>query len=616
MKRADNSTDVSLFPFMAVLLCTMGVLMVLLLVMARQARRHAARTPIPGAEADPQPDRPDLNKQEIDKLEQQIDNLENDRQVTEKAVLDRRRRLQHLEQHMRTLGEQLLEAEQAAQRLRETQKNQGLDRDQLEKEAARLRRLVKEAQELFEQELADARRRRPSFAVVPYLGPNKTQRRPIYVECLKDEVILQPEGVKLRMEDFESPLGPKNPLASAIRAASEYFILRNEGAANSGAAPEGARNGDAEPYPLLLVRPEGIMTYYRARRALESWNSDFGYELIGQEWKLEFPPSRPELAVTERRAVEQARAIRLHMARIAPSRYQPGGVGAGGAYQALPSGGFVPAGRNLADYESQGSDYGTGSFAQQRIEVNNQRLGGETSDEPDMNDPTNRDPSENQQTASRGPSLLGSQRNASGESLEAVVEPEKKVAQALKGNAAEKTPGFRSSSGTSAQQDAQVVGGPGGPGTSPNSHTMAQSRGHDWALPDAKAGLIPIRRSLHVVCRADRLAILPNGSASVTAVQATAASSASHVVTLPGSTEQGIDEFVSKVWDQIRSWGIAGSGMYWRPIIVLHVAPDGRHRADELSLLLKDSGLDLTESAPREAKRLYFRPPSLRKVSR
>ena len=58
-----------------------------------------------------------------------------------------------------------------------------------------------------------------SYSVVPYDGPNGTRRRPIYIECLADAVVLQPEGVRLSEADFEGPLGPGNPLAAALRAA-------------------------------------------------------------------------------------------------------------------------------------------------------------------------------------------------------------------------------------------------------------------------------------------------------------------------------------------------------------------------------------------------------------
>ena len=72
-------------------------------------------------------------------------------------------------------------------------------------------------------------------------------------------------------------------LAAAVRAAREQMLMehsldpRNEG----------------EPYPLLLVRPDGIMAYECALAAMKSWGPDFGYELINVDWHLNYPPADP-----------------------------------------------------------------------------------------------------------------------------------------------------------------------------------------------------------------------------------------------------------------------------------------------------------------------------------
>src|SRR5690606_31503589 len=153
--------------------------------------------------------------------------------------------------------------------------------------------------------------KRPAYSIIPYEGPNGTHRKPIYIECRADAVLLQPEGIRLLPNDFDEPLGPGNPLASAVRAAREHLAMRRPGHIT----PEN------EPYPLLLVRPDGIAAYYKARAALESWGSNFGYELIDGDWKLDFPPVDPQLAEVERQAVEIGRANQIRLAQAAPGRY-------------------------------------------------------------------------------------------------------------------------------------------------------------------------------------------------------------------------------------------------------------------------------------------------------
>ena len=61
-----------------------------------------------------------------------------------------------------------------------------------------------------------------------YEGPNQTRRRPIYLECRDDAVMLQPEGIALSESDFEGPMGPGNPLATALRAAREYMLAQHD----------------------------------------------------------------------------------------------------------------------------------------------------------------------------------------------------------------------------------------------------------------------------------------------------------------------------------------------------------------------------------------------------
>ena len=56
---------------------------------------------------------------------------------------------------------------------------------------------------------------------------------------------------------------------------------------------------------------------------------------------------------------------------------------------------------------------------------------------------------------------------------------------------------------------------------------------------------------------------------------------------------QSLDPFVKEIHDEIDGWGMAGTGLYWRPVIVLSVAPQGQRRASDLERLLKNSGLDL-----------------------
>jgi len=149
--------------------------------------------------------------------------------------------------------------------------------------------------------------------------------------------------------------------------------------------------------------------------------------------------------------------------------------------------------------------------------------------------------------------------------------------------------------GYESPQGASVVVGSQGPGdTSPpaafDSHSgknrmnPAASRGKDWALRDKPGRSVPIRRSIRVDVRSDQLAIASDSARSA---------AGGKPIPLRGDTVESLDEFVKQVQEQIAGWGIAGNGLYWRPVIVLNVAPDGQRRAEDLARLLKNSGLEL-----------------------
>ena len=62
-------------------------------------------------------------------------------------------------------------------------------------------------------------------------------------------------------------------------------------------------------------------------------------------------------------------------------------------------------------------------------------------------------------------------------------------------------------------------------------------------------------------------------------------------IPLGAQTQLSIARFVSAVSDRIGSWGMAGNGMYWRPVLEVSVAPGAEPRFRDLQVLLEDSGL-------------------------
>ncbi len=316
-----------LFSFLDAMICTMGALLVLVHAFARHGEVEATR-----AMSSPQNG---MTQEEMaaerENIAWRISQLKEARTKTEAQLADERSKLSHVEDHQRRLLDHLNQLRIAAGELDRVDSSQSQKRRQDQQQLDAVKQQIEQAQQALDEARRKAQQRAVGYAVVPYEGPNTTHRRPVYIECREDSIILQPEGVKILPEDFSGILGPGNPLASALRGMSEYFARQSPG----GRATE-------EPYPLLLVRPDGIETYYAARAALDSWGSDFGYELIGADWTLQYPAAPdPQLATLARQIVADAR---IRMQQLAAALPQTRRSGTARKFHASARGGFVAEG--------------------------------------------------------------------------------------------------------------------------------------------------------------------------------------------------------------------------------------------------------------------------------
>ena len=440
--RRQTVAKLSLFPFLAVLICTMGALILLLVVIARQARLQAAetaRTDAATAAEEAVEKQADLEA-DREMIQWRVEQLKTSLQQTESQLADTRLGLGHIEDHARRLREQIAQLQAIFGELDQLGDHGSRLRGQLQGELSEIEvQLAESGRRLAETQRAAARRR-GSYAVVPYQGPHETRRRPIYIECRERSIVLQPEGVVLNEEDFDGPMGPGNPLAAALRATREYLL------AHGGFDPEQS----GEPYPLLLVRPDGIMAYYAARDAMESWASEFGYELIGEDWKVEFQPPDAQLAEVVRKAIDTARVRQKQLAAAAPSHYGRRGRA---KYRATPTRGGVV------------------------------RDGGSVGEDP----------------AYRKPGFGGAQRQ---DKVFGGPPRERPESSAEEGGAVAR-PGQWQPEEESAQQR------PAAGRSGEQVESLAATRGQDWALRDAARGSVGLTRPIRVACLIDRLVIMP-----------------------------------------------------------------------------------------------------------
>ena len=575
---STSETPISLFPFLAVLICTMGVLILLLVILVRQARLKAvaqarAQTGVAaeGNEAHPIPDESELQRWEED-LAWQEEQLRLARERTQSQLTEARLILGHIEDSIRRLRGELNVLQERLQRFDDsTAATEGPTISELQR---RLQQIQDKALNLkAEFETRERDKQRKSYAIIPYQGKFGTTRRPIYLECRGDGVFLQPEGIRFSVEDFLGPLGPGNPLDAALRAIREELLARRELDPSS----------DGEPYPLLIVRPDGIEAYYAARAAMTSWGTEFGYELVEQEWELTYPARDPKLAEIVQQAVDLARRRQAFLVKAAPGKYGRSSR----QYRAAPYvGGAVTAGQEdasgedpmLAQWRAREqalrSSTGQESGSTEAKGPSQQGLPSGTAatsrgDSPDTNRQTV-DPTKglaSGQLQEKGGGLSNSTRQAAESNFD-MMRPQTMVGHQV------------SASGTST-----VNSSTGSVRSTENVHPLAEQRGRNWGLPAHERSAIPVTRPIRIDCFPDRLVLVPEKGLD-----------GIRVFYLAPSPQEAVEGLVKAIGEYVETWGIAGRGMYWRPVLTVRVAAGAERQFQILQILLKDSGLEVEQT--------------------
>lgn len=587
-----QNVGVALFPFLAVLICTMGSLIVLLVLLVQQARVDARSFAAQQSEPQLSAEDQQRQQQELEDAQWRRELLEQSRGEKTQELAESRAKLAHLEDHIQRLMAGARELMERAQRI---DAGQQLRDGELAAAQAELQRMQAEIAKK-QAELDEARRKFASqekwFALIPYQGPHGTRRRPIYIECTAEGIILQPEGLVLVPGDFQGPLGPGNPLDAALRTVREHITQTNPNA--------------GEPYPLLVVRPNGIHAYGAARSALKAWDDEFGYELVGDEKKLVFGSPDPALAAALETSVTIARKRQAVMASMMPRRYQDdqplktfdsasessaessretsptgrfvgsgagphGGGTSGGGNPGTAPGGSAVAGASRGYPTNEYGPYGSAS---------GNNLAGGASGSAGANGPAGGTPG----GASSGNAASGS---SSGQMAG------QRSGQPGGGGANQSNPAG-GASGTSVQFGSQRSGQSGQ--SKGNSQTASggkggsgAGRGSNWALPGAARHATAITRPIHVAVLLDRIVLVPERGID---------RPPQHMKVSRELTPQEVDAFVAAVQREMKSWGLAVQNGYWKPVLQMEVAPDSEQLFADLQAALENSGFAIERKQP------------------
>jgi len=313
----------TMFPFLAVLICTLGTLILMLALIANdgnKAKAASAESDRSAEQAEEMAELAEVDAEVDRRVREAVWHREQVVRMRDQQTADleeRRIRQAHLEDHLKRLRDEMarLEAEVAA--AHEGSQSQEDAKQAVENLRAKIDQEKAKIKELEEQQQSLA----PRIVIVPHKGPNGTDRRPVYIECKADGVYLHPEGVAIDPKYLDNGLPGPNPLDAALRAI-RHHAMQNYG-------------DTVAPYPLIVVRPDGIDSYSAARIAMREWDDQFGYELVPDDVKLAFPDPDPILKERIEQVVAQTvreqKAIASNMiAARGLSTGRGGGVGTSG----------------------------------------------------------------------------------------------------------------------------------------------------------------------------------------------------------------------------------------------------------------------------------------------
>lgn len=93
----------------------------------------------------------------------------------------------------------------------------------------------------------------------------------------------------------------------------------------------------------------------------------------------------------------------------------------------------------------------------------------------------------------------------------------------------------------------------------------------------------PVVRSIHLHCFADRWILLPDDGNPAKGI----------TIDFDQPPEARAVSLAKAVSKRVDSWGLALTGGYWRPVLVVDVTPNAKWRYEQLQQLMDGSGIEI-----------------------
>ena len=330
-RHRTNAAAVSLFPFLDVLVCTMGSLILLLLVATSRIRAAAVdrakqaatqerlkaerpKTPAPivlaaEPEDDPTPE-----------WQTRVEQLTDERDALRNQLAQSKRQLTATQSAVMRTKVKAASTEDRLKEIRSQQEDKASERQQLQAEIDSLQSDLTDAEQRLTKAVERQKIATSKFAFLPFDGRTGTTKRPILIECTADTIRFLPEDVRLTPAELNGFTTGFNPLLMASRELIHYWkAYERVHAADADPSKDAdsfetdlaaLNDKEREPYVLLLIRPNGAVAFHIAKTFLSQLKVAHGYELITDDMEIDSSNPDPEAKQICQAAVTQVLAER------------------------------------------------------------------------------------------------------------------------------------------------------------------------------------------------------------------------------------------------------------------------------------------------------------------
>lgn len=403
------------------------------------------------------------------------------------------------------------------------------------------------------QKLDEARKTKKQagskYQFIPYDGVTGTTRRPIFIECNEKGLQFQPEGVTITAADVQGFSSFYNPVLIGTRALVHFWKQTD------------ARNrSSGEPYVLLVVKPEGTMAFYAARKLLKELRVPYGYELVEAEFPLDYPDKNND---AEKALKEAIIGVLQQRNKVATSI-----LGEGDAATDQRGHGFSRPESPLKDHPS-----GTDKLPPMPGRLSNtQKAGNEIGNFPSMDHAGIDSIEKNRSTSNSQP---GNSSETSSEDFP-TIEPIPQLSQNLTEQAntlnrfIPPSPNQRSRQ----QPDYRV--------TPQFSQTRSSENASTAGSYDATESAFNGKQQWGVQNQSAKIGVEKTVRIQIEPHQITVGNLSPIAVGKGESAEQLQEEVLKRIEKYARSWGAPPRSFYWSPCLKCEISPGGNRHFDRI----------------------------------